>query len=111
MTTFIMPSAGQPFNVEQNKVRGSEQATWTAIADDDNNKDRGILVHGVLWSGSSAGEALQIRDREGDVWYQQVSTGGHSLVDEFTSGRPLYTKFEYYDSEGSNIIIIYGTYI
>lgn len=105
------PTAGQPFSVEQNKMRASVQNTWTAIAFDDNNKDRGILVHGVLWSGSSSGDVLRIRDREGDIWYQNTSTGGPWTVDEFTSSRPLYTQFDYWDSSGDNTIIIYGTYI
>ncbi len=109
MATILTPNPGQPFNVEQNKVRNSTSGSWTAIADDEFNADRGVLVHGVKWDGVS-GKILQIRDREGDIWYDITSTGDTD-VDQFASARPLYTKFEYLSSTVGSTIIIYGTYI
>ena len=107
----FMPTSGQPFGVEQNKVRATVAHTWTAFADDENGKDRAIAVHGVLWSGSADGATLLLRDREGDIWFQHVQATTPFVIDEFTSIRPIYTQFEYWDSTGSNTIIIYGTYI
>lgn len=102
-------TSGQPFNVEQNKIRNSVSGSWTAIAASTSN--RAVEVHGVYWSCTTIGATLQISDRENDVWYNCICDGSTPGIDLFALAIPLYTQFEYFDSTGTNIIIIYGTYI
>jgi hypothetical protein len=108
MTTLFAPSSGQPFNVEQNKIRASVSGSWTSIAS--GTPDRGVEAHGVYWSCITPGAILQIRDREGDEWYKFTATGALA-IDFLTLSLPLYTQFEYFDSVGGNVIIIYGKYV
>ena len=108
MTSILAPSPGQPFNIEQNKIRSSVSGSWTVVGPEP--YDRAIGVHGVYWSSTNVGATLQIRDRESDEWYNYTGTGTAS-VDFLTLPLPLYTQFEYFDSVGSNTIIIYGVYI
>ncbi|KKL86195.1 hypothetical protein LCGC14_1947150 [marine sediment metagenome] len=108
MTTIFAPSPGQPFNVELNKVRGSVSGSWTSVSPGPN--DRAIEVYGVYWSSTNVGATLQIRDREEDEWYSYTGDGTVA-IDLFITPLPLYTQFEYFDSVGSNTIIIYGKYI
>lgn len=106
--TKIAISAGQPFNIEANKVRSSVSGSWTSIAS--GTPDYGVEVHGVYWSSTNVGATLQIRDRENDEWYNYTGDGT-AAIDSLTISLPLYTQFEYFDSVGSNTIIIYGVYI
>lgn len=108
MTNLFVPNPGQPFNVEQNKIRGSVSGSWTSIAGD--TPDRAVKVHGVYWSSTNVGATLQIRDRENDVWYNYTGTGT-AAVALLALSLPLYSTFEYFDSVGGNTIIVYGTYI
>jgi len=107
MSELFAPSPGQPFNVEQNKVRNSVATTWTAVGP--GPVDRPISVYGVQWDGAS-GSSLQLRDRDGDIWYTRTSEGGTG-IDLFITPLPLYNVIEYFDSSGSNTIIIYGVYM
>ena len=107
MSVIYTPESGAPFNAEQNKVRNSIATTWTVVGT--GPADRGVNVCGIKWDGAS-GSYLQIRDRESDIWYEVTSDGGGG-IDLFINPLPLYTKFEYYDSGGSNTIIIYGVYV
>ena len=108
MANIFAPSPGQPFNVEQNKIRGSVSGSWTSIAAA--TPDRAVKVCGVYWSSTNVGATLQIRDRESDTWYNYTGTGT-AVVDFLTLPLPLYSKFEYFDSVGGNTIIVYGEYI
>ena len=108
MATFAI-SAGQPFNIEANKVRSSVSGSWTAIADI-TTPNMGVSVAGVYWSSTNVGATLQIRDREEDEWYS-YSGSGTAAVDFLSIPLPLYTQFEYFDSVGNNDIIIYGVYL
>ena len=108
-------SPGQPFNIEANKVRTSVSSSWTTIAAD-TTPDRAVAVHGIYWSSITSGSILQIRDREEDEWYYYKAYETSGLlriptIDYLTLPTPLFTQFEYFDSEGSNTIIIYGVYI
>ena len=105
----IAISAGQPFNTNFNKVRSSVSGSWTSIASE--TADKGTLMHGVYWSCLTSGATLQIRDRDEDVWYSYVCDGNTPTIDLFTLSLPVFTQFEYFDSVGSNTIIIYGVYI
>ena len=107
MAVIFAPSPGQPFNVKQNKVRGSVSGSWTAVGTGPD--DRAVEVHGVYWSSTNVGATLQIRDRESDEWYS-FTGDGTAAIDLFILSLPLYTQFEYFDSVGSNTIIIYGRY-
>lgn len=113
MATFA-PSPGQPFNIAAHKIRNSEASTWTALADI-TTPDRAVAVHGIYWSSIVSGSTLQIRDRDEDEWYYYTAQTSGLLriptIDYLTLPTPLYTQFEYLDSEGSNTIIIYGVYI
>ena len=102
-------SAGQPFNTSFNKIGSSVSGSWTAVASE--TPDRGVKIHGVYWSCTTSGSTLQIRDREGDEWYSYICDGGTPAIDLFALPLPLFTQFTYFDSVGSNTIIIYGTYI
>ncbi len=102
-------SAGQPFSIEANKVRNSVSGSWTAIADITTH-NRGVSAVGVYWSSTNVGATLQIRDREEDEWYSYTGDGTVA-IDLLSIPLPLFTKFEYFDSVGSNDIIIYGVYI
>lgn len=102
-------NAGQPFNAAFNKVGSSVSGSWTSIASD--TADRGVKAHGVYWSCTTSGSTLQIRDRDEDVWYSYECDGGTAAIDLFALPLPLFTQFEYFDSVGSNVIIIYGIYI
>jgi len=106
MTTYAS-NPGHPFNAEHNKVRVSVSGSWTTVGQE---SDRAINVVGVKWDGES-GSYLQIRDRDGDIWYNFTSEGSNDTIDLFVSPIPLFTKFEYFDSTGSNTIVIYGTYV
>jgi len=108
MTTIFTPSPGQPFNIEQNKVRGSVSGSWTTIGPGPH--DRAVAIHGIYWSSINVGAVLQIRDREEDEWYNYTGTGTVA-VDFLTTSLPLYTQLEYFDSVGSNTIILYGKYV
>lgn len=108
MTNFA-PSPGQPFSIEQNKVRSSVSGSWTAIGPGGPD-DRAVEVHGVYWSSTNVGATLQIRDRESDEFYNYTGTGTVA-IDFLTLPLPLYTQFEYFDSIGSSTIIVYGKYI
>lgn len=109
MADNIAISPGQPFNIKLNKVRSSVSGSWTSVASE--TADRGTLIHGVYWSCDISGSTLYIRDRDEDVWYSYICNGGTPAIDLFTLSLPLLTKFEYFDSVGSNTIIIYGVYI
>ena len=107
--TLIAISSGQPFNTNFNKVRSRVSGSWTSIASE--TADRGTLIHGVYWSCPTSGSTLQIRDRDGDEWYSYICDGGTPAIDLFALPLPIFTQFEYFDSVGSNTIIIFGVYI
>lgn len=112
--TTIAITAGHPFNILDNKIRSSAAGAWTAIADD-TTPDRPVAVHGVYWSSITSGSTLQIRDRDEDEWYYYTppNTGilRNPTIDYLTLPIPVFTKFEYLDSVGSNTIIIYGVFL
>ena len=107
MSTIFATSPGHPFNAAHNKVRNSVSAIWTPVGEGTANL--AVNVYGIYYDGAS-GSALQIRDNEDDIWYAFTSDGG-SGIDLFINPLPLYTTFDYYDSTGSNTIIIYGVYV
>jgi len=108
MANIFAPSPGQPFNVEQNKVRGSVSGSWTKVGTGPD--DRAVEIHGIYWSSVNVGATLQIRDRERDEWYSYTGDGSLA-IDLLVLGLPLYTQLEYFDSVGNNTIIVYGKYI
>jgi len=110
--------SGQPFNIPQNNVYESVADEWTRIGAA--VPGRPCRVQGIYWTSSNAGAVLTIRDVlktpqgediEGAVWYEAQCMGGAASVDMFPAHLTLFTPFEYYDTDGDNIIIIYGEYI
>jgi len=111
-------SSGQPFNIPTNNVLNSVSGSWTLMGD--SVKGRAVRVQGIYWSSTTPGAYLQIRDviqqpnditRTGVVWYDAQCLGGAAAIDLFQAHLTLFTPFEYFDSEGSNTIIIYGEYV
>jgi len=111
-------NSGQPFNIPANTTLNSVSGSWTTFGDA--VKGRAVRVQGIYWSSTTPGAYLQIRDviqtandtpRTGVVWYDAQCLGGTASIDLFQSHLTLFTPFQYFDSEGSNIIIIYGEYV
>jgi len=111
-------NSGQPFNLPQNVTLNSVSGSWTTIGDA--VKGRAVRIQGIYWTSTTPGATLQIRDiardangneAPGAVWYDAQCLGGSVAIDLFQAHLTLFTPFEYYDSEGSNSIIIYGEYV
>lgn len=110
-------SSGQPFNLPQNGTSNSVSGSWTSIGTV--APGRGVRVQGVYWSCSTPGVTLKIRDNTANiggghtnvVWYEAVCLGGDPALDQLVNGLTLYAPFEYFDTEGGNVIIIYGEYV
>ena len=114
----VAVSSGQPFNLPQNMTLNSVSGSWTTIGDV--VKGRAVRIQGIYWTSTTPGATLQIRDtvhqpddleRPGAVWYDAQCLGGSAAIDLFQAHLTLFTPFEYYDSDGSNTIIIYGEYV
>lgn len=111
-------SSGQPFNLPQNTALNSVSGSWTVIGNAVNG--RAVRIQGIYWSSTTPGAYIQIRDivnqpndipRTGAIWYDAQCLGGSASIDLFQAHLTLFTPFEYFDSEGSNTIIIYGEFV
>ena len=99
---------GQPFDIDANNVYNSVSGSWSTIGDAVPN---GVVkIRGIYWSESALNAELKIRDTHNVVWYHAICAGDAPVVDLLPNSLPLYTPFEYFDSVGNNIIIIYGEY-
>lgn len=114
----ITTSSGQPFNIPENIVQNTASGSWTTVGDAIPN--RAVRVQGIYWTSTTPGASLQIRDilrqRDGSkgpgvTWYEAQCFGGAPAVDLFQAHLTLFSPFQYFDSEGSNVLIIYGEYV
>jgi len=101
----------QPFDMPGNIASGSIATTWTVMGNAVGVRT-GVEIVGVYWSSVTYGATLSIRDTLNNIpWYQFTADGTTPVVDLFQTILPLYAPFEYYDSEGGNVIVIYGRYV
>jgi len=114
----VTASSGQPFNMSENNAYNSVSGSWTRMGEAVSN--RPVRVQGVYWTATTPGSILTIRDilrnhngteSVGAIWYEAQCMGGTASVDLFPSHLTLFSPFEYFDTEGSCTIIIYGEYI
>ena len=111
-------ASGQPFNLPKNNATNSVSGSWTKMGNIAPGK--GVRVQGIYWSCVTPGAVLKIRDVipnvgtgpvSGVTWYEAICTGGEPVLDQLSNNLTLYSPFEYFDSEGGNVIIIYGEYV
>ena len=113
MATFrVSVASRQPFNIPQNSVALSVSGSWAPIGDA--APGRGVRIQAIYWSTTTPGARLRIRDiigkAPGGIWYDATCLGGEPCLDMLPQHLTLFAPFEYFDSEGSNTIVLYGEY-
>jgi len=120
MATYRQAAAsGMPFNTPYNEIHSSTSGSWVTAWD--KVPERAVRVQGIYYSSMTPGATLRIRDMRrpttsaelegGAIWYDAQCIGGSPAIDLFPAHLTLFTPFQYFDSEGGNIIIIYGEFV
>lgn len=114
MATFRVSAASrQPFNIPQNSVQNSVSGSWADIGAA--TPGRGVRIQAIYWSTTTPGARLRIRDTvdgtvNGGIWYDATCLGGEAALDMLPQHLTLFTPFQYFDSVGGNVIVLYGEY-
>ena len=105
----FIPTSKQTFKIQANTVRSSASGSWSPIGGASRPADVNLV--GVYWNPSGAIQHnLQIRDSDGDIWFNVTSSGPSTGINYLTQPLTLKTPFEYLCSEALNTIIIHGRY-
>lgn len=125
-----MSLSGKPLKLS---IDSSVSGSWTELGANQRTQGMyGTQITGVLWTDSStfvepkftspgyyvspdSGSYLQLRDKFGDIFYTQKSAGtsqleGGAVIDILDLPIVMEFPISYFDSTGSNSIVIFAEY-